>query len=408
MFESVIIDYQKLAKKLIPLRKHLKLSYKEYRGYLPALIVIAKKQNITKLSKCPYGQSRIDYINSQDFLDNIKCYYIYLYNSRKKICIIDPSSIDDIDNILESCINYLLPNTLLWVGLDMDSVKDDGDKIKKLCDIGFNSPYITNIRPDKRTICNVLAICRKNIENDPDNIVGTMNKITDIIQQYKKGDTCCKINAKLSKNAIQFLKSASKLGITINKNGTKSQKELTGELYVKNVIKEDNKIIYIIDIDKDSVKSGSEENVDVYPTRYNFHSHPHEAYVRHSVDKAWPSMTDYLGYLKLGENTIFHCVASLEGLYILSFTNHWGSRLNKVSRNFIKQNFRISQRGSLTSEDYVKHINGILYHGYPIYKVEYYTWDKLDGTIINVYYPKIGMSCMPTEKIVKNYRKLSS
>jgi hypothetical protein len=404
MFECVIIDFQKLSKKINPLKKYLNLPNLEYKGFLPALIIISKKPIIEKLSECSLGKKRIEYINSKEFQKSIVQHYIYLYNVRKRICIVDPKSINHIDLILENCINYLLPNTLLWVGLELDNNED----IKKICDIGFNSPYITNIRPDKKR-CNkeVIALCRKNIENDPDAIEGTMNKINDIIEQHKKGESCCRINAKLSTNAINFLKSASKLGVTVNKNGTQSQKELTGELYVKNVIKDNNKIIYIIDIDKGSVESGNEENVDVFPTRYNFHSHPHEAYVRHSVNKAWPSLTDYLGYLKLGANTIFHCVASLEGLYVLSFTNHWGSKLNKVSKTFVKDNFRVNQRGSLTPEDYTKHINSILYEGYPIYKVEYFTWDKAD-TIMNVYYPKIGMSCMPTEKIVKNYKKIHS
>jgi hypothetical protein len=204
---------------------------------------------------------------------------------------------------------------------------------------------------------------------------------------------------------VEFLRKTSKMGITMNKNGKKSQKELTGELYVKEVVKDTNGFVYIIDINKNSITSGEEENVNVSPTRYNFHSHPHEAYVRHSVDKAWPSQTDYLGYHKLGQNTIFHCVATLEGVYILSFGAYWGSHLKDVSRSFIGKHYDIDHKEKYTPEEYVEKINSIMYKGKPIYELRYFPWEKA-GSVFEAYFPQINSSCLMSQKIVENYNKV--
>jgi hypothetical protein len=248
--------------------------------------------------------------------------------------------------------------------------------------------------------CAVLT--RQNIPSDPDTSVATLNKVLYAIEQYKNNGQSCYLFAKLSPRAIGFLKEAPKIGISVEGN---SQKELTGELYVKDVIHENGKFIYIIDIDKNSIESGSQENVDVSATRYNFHSHPHEAYVRHSVEKAWPSVTDYLGYYKLGNNTIFHCVATLEGVYVLSFSPHWGSKLKKVSGKFIDKNFEIDHKEPYTPEEYVQKVNGILYKGHPIFEVKYFPWQNVDS-VFKVFYAQTGSSCLPSEQIVEKYKKI--
>ena len=65
-----------------------------------------------------------------------------------------------------------------------------------------------------------------------------------------------------------------------------------------------------------SLISGIEEEVDAVLNRYNFHTHPREAYIRNNVVKGWPSAQDYLGFIDLDGNTIFHSVITLEGVYI--------------------------------------------------------------------------------------------
>jgi hypothetical protein len=232
--------------------------------------------------------------------------------------------------------------------------------------------------------------------------------VLDVITQHKSNKGVCFINVKLSGRAVEFLKNTCKSGFTVGKNGKKTQKELTGELYVKNVYSHDGKIIYNIDINKSSVKAGKNESVNVDPHRYNFHSHPEQAYVRHSVDKGWPSVIDYLGYLQLGENTIFHCVASLEGLYVMSFTPYWSQRLNEVDKKmkkFVDKRFEIDNNKPYSPIKYTQIINKIKYKGNPIFHVDFFEWEKAQETF-SVFFPQKGSSCLVSQKIVDRHKRV--
>ena len=156
----------------------------------------------------------------------------------------------------------------------------------------------------------------------------------------------------------------------------KNSKRIIRRISRKKIVKNSDKLLYIIDVNKDSVKSGEEEAVSVSATRYNFHSHPEEAYIRHSVDNAWPSLTDYIGYFKLGNNTIFHCIASLEGVYILSFSPYWVKRLNELNEKIIKKKYDIESEDDYTPSQYVKKVNEILYKNQPIFNLKYFPWKK--------------------------------
>jgi hypothetical protein len=243
----------------------------------------------------------------------------------------------------------------------------------------------------------------KNRETDPET---TLNKVRHLVENYTN-EKNCSLYAKLSKKAVSFLKTASKKGITVNKDGSKSQKELTGELEIEKVVRQGEKIIYIIDVNRGSIESGDEEDVNVVATRYNFHSHPEEAYVRHSVEKAWPSVTDYLGYLKLGKNTIFHCVATLEGVYIINFGKHWGNRLKEVSRKFVSKHYDINHKMHYSPEVYIQKINKILFKGYPIYVLHFFRWENAEA-VFKVDFPFIQNSCLVSQEIVDKHGKIHS
>ena len=282
---------------------------KSYKDFNPGLLVFTKPDIVKTLSSLSPGNKRIDYINTPHFIENISSHFYILFNENKKICLLSPECVSHLQGILSLLFTSLPPETILWVGLD---ISNDNfiQTVKSFVSHGFNSPFVTTISPLYKDISPSVSLTRQNITSDPHSSDATLNKVLHSIEQFKSDESSCYIFATFSENAVNFLKQASKLGVVVGKDGKKSQRELSGELFVKDVKREDGKFVYIIDIDKNSVKAGEEENVDVEATRYNFHSHPHEAYVRHSVKKAWPSVTDYLGYHRLGENTIFHCVAS--------------------------------------------------------------------------------------------------
>jgi hypothetical protein len=339
--------------------------------------------------------------------------YSVMHNEYKNICIVDHKIHNHFPVILES-LNKKFPNTVLWVGIDIGN--DDFIKlIKKFIENGFKNPYINMVCPMGDKIYPSVCLSRGNNLSDNIDVNSVLNKVFDVIKQHKTHKGVCFINIKLTPKAVKFLKDSCFSHFKTDKRGKTIQTEITGELYVENVVSEDGKIIYMIDINTGSVKLGQKESVDVDPYRFNFHSHPKEAYVRHSVNKGWPSVTDYLGYLKLGQNTIFHCVASIEGLYVMSFTPYWSRQLHKVDKKlkkFVDKNFEIDQKKkSYSAKKYTKVINSIKYKendgdkGNPIFKVEYFRWENA-GDGFSVFFPQIGSSCLVSQKIVDNYNKI--
>lgn len=345
------------------------------------------------------------------FKQNSK-HYPLLYNNKKNICIKDPNSTEHLPEVLESVSTFLPKDSILWVPIDI--ARSDFVKVANtFVTNGFGNPYINTLSPHSKkippSVC--LSMENKNAEKNPQM---ALNKVYDVLQQYKNNQGVCFINVKLTKEAVKFLKNTCFSGFKKSKNGKKSQKELTGELYVENVVPENGKFVYVININKSSVKAGKNEAVDVEPHRYNFHSHPEQAYVRHSVEKAWPSVVDFLGYLQLGKNTIFHCVASIEGLYVLSFTPYWSQRLDKVDKNvkrFVDKKFEIDHKEPHTPKEYTEIVNNIKYkpkgekEGHAIFHVDFFKW-KNAGNVFSVFFPQIGSSCLVSQKIVDKYRKI--
>jgi len=377
---------------------------KAQKDFDPGLVLIISTTEFDTLSNLPLGQERIGYLNSSSFISGIVSHFWVLYNEKKEICMIPYESYRYLSDLMKAFFTGVSADTIIWTSVPLKST-DFSSGTEIFSKNKFGNPYVTSLTPLYTDIEPSVALSRKNMNDSKEESVSVLNEIIQVIEQYKQSGNICSLFAQISTRGVGFLKQASRQGITIGKDGKKSQKELTGELYVKDVVKEEGKIIYVIDIDKSSVESGEEENVDVRATRANFHSHPHEAYVRHSVDKAWPSQTDYLGYHKLGANTIFHCVATLEGLYILSFGSYWGQHLDKVNRSFIEKHFDVDHKEPYTPKEYCKKINSILYKGYPIYEVLFFTWDKA-GTVFKIYFPTTEGSCIASQKSMDNYRKL--
>ena len=274
---AILIDYEAIISPNFS--KKFKSPPPEIKNFLTGLILILNKNILQKLSKIPMGKERINFLSNIEYIDSL----FVFYNPKKEICIL-PEIKNYFEDILSSLFSGLpKTTTLLYMVNDLNS-------IPILAKHGFHNPYIFNSH---------IVLSRSNIPNiDTVDINTVVNKVKHILEEKNKDG--CSLHIKFLPRAINFLKKASKSGISVDKDGKSIQNELTGELVVKNVIKEGKDFIYNIDINEDSVSSGEEENVDVNATRYNFHSHPEQAYIRYGVDRAWPSLTDYLGYLHLG------------------------------------------------------------------------------------------------------------
>lgn len=369
---------------------------KKQNGFTPYLLILTNIKITEKIISME-KQEKFAYINSEKFFDNIFNVNFAMFSKKRNLCII-PCFVKNITEISNAIFGAFDNNTMFWTLLDIDI--DFVKNLQILIDHGFDHPYITNFCPIGHPMKTGMALVKTHQEF---NRKTALTKTYYVLKEYKTNNTCCKLDVQLSKKAIQFLRQAYLKGYT---QVAKQQREITGEMTVTKILEKQDKFIHIIDVDESSIESGNEENVDVSAARYNFHSHPNEAYIRHSVEKAWPSLTDYLGYFKLANKTIFHCVAAREGLYVMSFGAFWAKNLKKINIDFIRKNFKVNCRESFSPEEYTQKINNILYEGYPIFIVRFFEWNNA-GTPFEVFYAKSGMSCISTQKDLEIYRQLS-
>jgi len=411
---AILIDYDKVIdpKKHHRLIKKLpnppKLSSSEKStNYKRGMLLIVPKSQYDKLSSLPLGNKRVNYIDEPEFTQSIKHCYYTLYNKERNLCQLnfDCGGVENLSAILAEMSNDL-GNVVVWVCLPME-INKSGDVLSNCLDVliekGFDHPYITDESPFKVKIPHSLALVYNHKKRSDNRRI--LLETLYVLQQYKQKG--CSVHCRFDSTAIKFLKKASDMGHTKNGDNTVSQKEISGELKVIDVIEGNDDTIFVIGVDKKSITHGVEEEVTVTSTRYNFHSHPREAYVRHSVEKAWPSLTDYLGYLKLGKNTIFHVVATLEGLYIMSFSSYWVNKLDKLSKGFIEQKYDIDHKERYNPFQYVNHVNNIKYKGHPIYILKFLPWGSA-SSIFSVSYSKDGLNCIADENASSIHSELNN
>ena len=238
------------------------------------------------------------------------------------------------------------------------------------------------------------------------------NDVKYVLKQFRiyklSNYNYCILQAKLSKKAIKYLKSVSKIGSTINANGVITQKEIAGRLIIGKVRKD---LVYELDVDHTSIMYGEEEQVDLISGLYNFHSHPQEAYDRHNQTIGWPSAQDYVVFFEssLIYDTLIHIVASVEGFYVLSLSKFWFNNKNvsdiqKQVKKFIIDNYNKCSQKDNTIDWYISTINGITYEGFQLFQVQYVSWNDAD-TIFTFSYKKNGVNCIARQStldIIKN------
>lgn len=394
--DAILINYDTIINKDIHsgLLKVINSPPSKSSDYLRGVILIISKDQFSKLSLLPIGEQRVNYINDEQFIQSIKSHYYVLYNKPRNLCqlIFNCGGAQDLNTILRVLKDGIGDNIVIWISLKIES------KFVNCLDVlvhyGFDHPYITDTTPFKQNIPHSLALVYNHKTRT--NSTRIMLEVLYVLQQYKQEG--CSVYVQFDTSSIKFLKKASDMGHTKNGNGKITQKEITGQIKVVNVVKNDNKTVFVIGVDRNSIEHGVEEEVTVSPTRYNFHSHPRDAYVKYSVEKAWPSSTDYLGYLQLGRNTIFHTVATIEGLYIMSFSPYWVNNLMKIDKKFVSSTYNINHKENYTPFQYVEKVNKILYKKHPIYIIKFLPWGSA-SSIFSVNYSKDGMNCVADDNI---------
>lgn len=407
---SLLIDYNKIIKpSMTTLLKKIGTTPPK-TPHSTGLVLILPKNKYEGVEKVAKGSKRLDHINTPEFVDSIITFFYIIYDLKKQICEICPNCGSDIleylDSIIEAIYTGIPRDTVIWIGFRLDEVLDTDPIINN----GFMNPYICRKSPLGYQFKDVgIGLYKKNVRSNI-HYASINNEILYVIQQYKENKNNCELLVRFNDNCIKEFKKLSDAGKTKNKDGTVSQKEIGGTLYVVSIEenspsqliknKDKNKFVFVYDINKSSMNTGVEEEVEISATRYNFHSHPKEAYARHSVTNGWPSAHDFLGFMKLKE-TIFHCVVTIEGIYIISYNKKWSG---KVPVNFIKKKYSIDHSKKMTPKQYTKKVNNIKYKSKPVFTVQYLNWDECSN-YFSVYYEREGVSCIPTDSSYNDYER---
>lgn len=374
--EGLLIDYDNVIEtsKFEALKSYVSPS--PDTKYNTGIVLIIPKKILRKLETC---DDKINYANSKEFIHSIK-HYSYLVFNEKNCDIINPKTfIRVILKTLQSKFPY-------YMTLYVKARK--GEELRECLKVGFRDPKFCNTSLlGTEYKFNGICLSRK---NDLEKYDATF-EVEYILDQRK--NKRCKIKATFDKETMDYLKLLSHHGNTMNRDKTFTQKEVGGKFTINTTTKN---FVHRLSIDKDSIIYGEEEGVVMLDGLYTFHTHPMEAYKKHSVKHAWPSCQDYFGYLSCVKlyGTILHAIISIEGVYVITLSDYWGSNIDKLRnvRDFINNNFELP-RNQLTPEEYVSKINSIKYGKYPVFIVRYLDWNSYEKIML-IMYDKSDGNCI--------------
>lgn len=401
---SLLIDFDNIIKssKLSLLETRIK-PIPETKFSL-GLVLVVPQDDITALETIPKGKERVQYLNSFNFVKNISGYSYLIYDKKKKVCEIIGMKGSILPKVMESVLSSIPNDVTLWIGVSLD----DPNLHLLIHDYvisGFHDPYICTTSPLGFTF-NDYSLCMLRQNDIIDN--NAINDIKYVLSQFlTEREGHCTLTAKLSNTSIKYMQQLSKIGSTLNKDGVITQKEIAGKMITGQISKD---LVHDLEVDRNSIVSGEEEGVEVIGGLYNFHSHPLEAYKRHNVKLGWPSAQDYIGFLSscIKFDTILHIVVSIEGFYVISLSNYWVNKKDKLDNSvitFVSEKYDIGYKKGQTSIWYVHTVNKIAYEGYPVFLVQYFPWYKANDTFI-IPYHKNGVNCFARQSTTEKFNYL--
>jgi hypothetical protein len=236
--------------------------------------------------------------------------------------------------------------------------------------------------------------------------VHTMEQIQYVKKQSREKNYC-ELIARFSVRLLEYWKRLPYEGFKTEKSKT-TQREMAGNLRAQI----DGEGIHVIDVNMDSMIHGAETGVKIVDGLYNFHSHPQNAYKKYQVELGWPSGQDYIGFLMaiIDDGTIFHCVITLEGIYVISLTREWATRVDELTKNatgdYIDKNYNMRWKSGDTIQWYLQTLHSLSYKGAgPLFRIEYIPWAEAQRTF-SLKYGKLGGNCFTCERTRKMYKEI--
>lgn len=152
-------------------------------------------------------------------------------------------------------------------------------------------------------------------------------------------------------------------------------------------------ITHTLELDKQSIVIGEEDEITTGGSLYNFHSHPFNAYVMYNVKYGVPSLSDYMAVYTLcrTQNTIVHFVSSLEGLYVISINpqSKICSMPLEKGVEYVKKNFDYPKENLEDLEHYLSFINKK-----GLFRLTLIKWDEVEDSEMEINFNKVGKKCV--------------
>lgn len=245
-------------------------------------------------------------------------------------------------NTIES---FLTADCVVWIC---------SDDIDWLLDLGFKNPYFCSHDPFGESVKLCIAVNKINDPHFETNVRTRHNgadedyslyqqrrtsptrehKLTmfDFSKKHFESNDTIELKIKFEQEDLEYLKKLVYSGRTLNDDGTMTQKEVSGVLYLEYTGKD-----FELKIDKSkNFNAHDEEKVRFVNGLINFHTHPLEVYNNYDVEMMYPSPTDYSSILSFlmqkycFENhkyvlcpLLFSCVVAVEGIYIVSLNKNY-------------------------------------------------------------------------------------
>ena len=359
------------------------------------------------------------------------------------------------DSILESLMMQLPNTTTLWLGIDLRN-NHFAKVVSLYAKHGFAEPFISYADSFKyqwrsQLPYGFISMHRTNDYIDPADInrEGVMNDVLYMVTQYVKvqkirndmasvrevakgvkadidlgAENFCTIRARFNTPYARWLSKVPLAASTLNANGSVTQKEVGGAFMLDNPkLQGDGTMIWDITVDKSrGLNVTHEESVEMKIGRYNFHTHPREAYGRHGVPIGYPSGADYFAFFfaTFTNHTVFHCVIALEGVYTISLSPYWTTRMAELRalaegypggagafNSYMNQHMELPKVIPLgmdavqAGRDYCEQIKQlVVFPGYtPVYNCTFLTWGEVfQGNVVGIAYPVLFSQCFATER----------
>ena len=332
--------------------------------------IALSNDDFTRLEECENKKAMLE---SPEFLKKIKYKMCGIYDPKDNVLTVQDCDEKYSDLLFETIHKYFEDDLSIIVPYK-----------REFLDQGFNDIFECNVG---------LCMKRKNEFLNKADKKSAKIQVSYLKKMIEKDH--CVISLKLEKDTIEYLKHVTTAGVTPNKNGEgMSQKEVFGKFKISKSEMYNGTITHTLQLDKSSIVYGEEDEITTTGSLYNFHSHPHNAYVMYGAKYGVPSLSDYIAVYTLcrAQNTIVHFVATLEGLYVNSINPK--SNICKLPLKegvkFVKKNLRYNEGHNIEDLDhYMKYVNSK-----GVFRVDLIPWKKVSEKSISIEFLKLGKMCV--------------